>query len=213
MLYGRGPEILTDVSFDLEPGSFHFLTGSSGAGKSLLLKIAYLAQTPSRGAVSVFGHDVAGTERKMLPDLRRRIGVVFQDFRLIDSLTALENVALALEVAGARAREVREHVAELLEWIGLTDRADARPASLSGGEQQRVAVARAVINNPQLLLADEPTASVDRAIATRILYLFEELNRMGTTVLIATHNDELASRFDYPRLHLEIGELTLQPTS
>ena len=213
MRYGRGPEILTDVSFDLEPGSFHFLTGSSGAGKSLLLKIAYLAQTPSRGAVSVFGHDVAGTERKMLPDLRRRIGVVFQDFRLIDSLTALENVALALEVAGARAREVREHVAELLEWIGLTDRADARPASLSGGEQQRVAVARAVINNPQLLLADEPTASVDRAIATRILYLFEELNRMGTTVLIATHNDELASRFDYPRLHLENGELTLQPTS
>ncbi|MCZ6863463.1 MAG: cell division ATP-binding protein FtsE [Alphaproteobacteria bacterium] len=213
MQYGAGPEILTDVSFDIEPGSFHFLTGSSGAGKSSLLKIVYLAQAPSRGAVSVLGHDVASTKREALPDLRRRIGVVFQDFRLIDSLTALENVALALEVAGARRKEVREHVAELLEWVGLADRADARPASLSGGEQQRVAVARAVINNPQLLLADEPTGSVDRAIGTRILYLFEELNRMGTTVLIATHNDELASRFDYPRLHLENGELTLQPTS
>jgi cell division transport system ATP-binding protein len=213
MQYGAGPEILTDVSFDLEPGSFHFLTGSSGAGKSSLLKIIYLAQIPSRGAASVFGHDLAGSERTMLPELRRRIGVVFQDFRLIDSLSALENVALALEVAGARARETREHVAELLEWIGLADRADAKPASLSGGERQRVAVARAVINNPSLLLADEPTASVDAAIASRILYLFEELNRMGTTVLIATHNDELASRFDYPRLHLEDGELTLQPTS
>jgi len=213
MQYGAGPEILTDVSFDIEPGSFHFLTGSSGAGKSSLLKIVYLAQAPSRGAVSVLGHDVASTKREALPDLRRRIGVVFQDFRLIDSLTALENVALALEVAGAHRKEVREHVAELLEWVGLADRADARPASLSGGEQQRVAVARAVINNPQLLLADEPTGSVDRAIGTRILYLFEELNRMGTTVLIATHNDELASRFDYPRLHLENGELTLQPTS
>ena len=213
MQYRAGSEVLTDVSFDLDPGSFHFLTGCSGAGKSSLLKIAYLAQSPSRGTVSVLGHDVADTERGVLPELHRRIGVVFQDFRLIDSLTALENVALALEVAGARARETREHVAELLDWIGLTDRADAKPASLSGGEQQRVAVARAVINNPALLLADEPTASVDAAGATRILYLFEELNRMGTTVLIATHNDELASRFDYPRLHLEKGELTLQPTS
>lgn len=213
MQYGAGPEILTDVSFDIEPGSFHFLTGSSGAGKSSLLKIVYLAQAPSRGAVNVLGHDVASTTREALPDLRRRIGIVFQDFRLIESLTALENVALTLEVAGARGREVYEHVAELLEWVGLADRADARPASLSGGEQQRVAIARAVINNPQLLLADEPTGSVDRAIGTRILYLFEELNRMGTTVLIATHNDELASRFDYPRLHLENGQLTLQSLS
>jgi cell division transport system ATP-binding protein len=213
MQYGAGPEILTDVSFDLEPGSLHFLTGASGAGKSSLLKIVTLAQAPSRGTVSVLGHDIAGIGREALPDLRQRIGVVFQDFRLIESLTALENVALVLEVAGARSRDVREHVAELLEWVGLSGRADARPANLSGGEQQRVAVARAVINNPPLLLADEPTGSVDRAVGTRILYLFEELNRMGTTVLIATHNDELASRFDYPRLHLENGELTLQPTS
>lgn len=213
MSYRAGPEILGDISFELEPGSFHFLTGASGAGKSSLLKMIYLALAPSRGSVAVLGYDIAGIGRNALPDLRRRIGIVFQDFRLIESLTALENVALALEVAGARGREVREHVGELLEWVGLTGRADAKPADMSGGERQRVAVARAVINNPDLLLADEPTASVDRAIATRILYLFEELNRMGTTVLIATNNDELASRFDYPRLHLENGELTLQPTS
>ena len=213
MSYRAGPEILSDISFELEPGSFHFLTGASSAGKSSLLKMIYLAQAPSRGRVSVLGYDIAGIGRNALPDLRRRIGIVFQDFRLIENLTALENVALALEVAGARGREVREHVGELLEWVGLTGRADARPADMSGGERQRVAVARAVINNPALLLADEPTASVDRAIATRILYLFEELNRMGTTVLIATNNDELASRFGYPRLHLENGELTLQPTS
>ncbi len=213
MQYGAEPEILTDISFDLEPGSFHFLTGASGAGKSSLLKIVTLAQTPSRGAVSVLGHDIAGARRQALPDLRRQIGIVFQDLRLIESLTALENVALALEIAGARRKDVGKHVAELLEWVGLADRADAPPARLSGGEQQLVAIARAVINNPRLLLADEPTGSVDSAVGTRILYLFEELNRMGTTVLIATHNDELASRYDYPRLHLQNGELTLQPAS
>ena len=211
--YGSGPEILKDVSFDLDPGSFHFLTGSSGAGKSSLLQLIYLSQRPSRGVVSVFGQDIADLDRQSLPDLRRRIGVVFQDFRLIENLTALENVALPLEIAGARARDARDHVAELLDWVGLADRAHAKPASLSGGEQQRVAIARAVINNPRLLLADEPTGNVDRAIGTRILYLFEELNRMGTTVLIATHSDELAAGFDYPRLHLEDGELTLRASS
>ncbi|MHA1536157.1 MAG: cell division ATP-binding protein FtsE [Alphaproteobacteria bacterium] len=209
--YGDAGEILAGLSFDLEPGSFHFLTGASGAGKSSLLKIVYLALTPSRGAVSVLGHDVASAGRALLPELRRHIGVVFQDFRLIESLTALENVALTLEVAGARGRETQLHVAELLDWVGLAGRAGARPDSLSGGEQQLVAVARAVINNPALLIADEPTGSVDRNIAARILYLFEELNRMGTTVLIATHDDELASRSGHPRLHLDDGGLTLQP--
>ena len=207
MRYGMGPEILRDISFTLEPGSFHFLTGMSGAGKSSLLRLMYLALRPSRGVVSLFGHDTATTPRRELPELRRRIGVVFQDFRLLDHLTTLENVALPLRVAGARSAGVRKHVAELIRWVGLAELINARPPTLSGGEQQRVAIARAVINHPSLLLADEPTGNVDDAIGTRLMYLFEELNRMGTTVVVATHNDSLAARFDYPRLVLEDGEL------
>ena len=209
MRYGIGPEVLHDVSFALEAGSFHFLTGASGSGKSSLLKLIYLSQAPARGTVRIFGRDVAGTPRSDFPDLRRRIGVVFQDFRLIDNLTALENVALALKVAGARLDDVRGHVTELLSWVGLKDQIDAKPATLSGGEQQRVAIARAVVNQPNLLLADEPTGNVDDAMGMRILYLFEELNRMGTTVLIATHSDDLVGRFRYPALNLEDGRMTV----
>ena len=211
MRYGRGPEILRDVSFALEPGSFHFLTGASGAGKSSLLKLIYLAHRPSRGLISIFGRDTATLRKDELPFLRRRIGVVFQDFRLLDHLSALDNVALPLRVAGARGEKVREHVAELLRWVGLEEQIHARPPTLSGGEQQRVAIARAVINNPRLLLADEPTGNVDEHIGMRLLRLFEELNKMGTTVVIATHNEGLVSRFDHPRLVLRDGRLTPQP--
>ncbi|MEE8445505.1 MAG: cell division ATP-binding protein FtsE [Alphaproteobacteria bacterium] len=210
MRYGMGPEVLRDISFTLEPGSFHFLTGMSGAGKSSLLRMMYLALRPSRGVVSLFGRDMASTPRAELPALRRRIGVVFQDFRLLDHLTTLENVALPLRVAGARGSKVHKHVAELIRWVGLADLINARPPTLSGGEQQRVAIARAVINHPSLLLADEPTGNVDDVIGTRLMYLFEELNRMGTTVVVATHNDSLAARFNYPRLVLEDGDLTAQ---
>jgi cell division transport system ATP-binding protein len=203
MRYGRGPEILRDVTFSLEPGSFYFLVGPSGAGKSSLLKLLYLALRPTRGLVTMFGHDIATMSKAHLPELRRRIGVVFQDFRLLDHLTAIENVTLPLRVSGVKGDAARENVTELLRWVGLEKQINALPSTLSGGEQQRVAIARAVINKPRLLLADEPTGNVDESIGTRLLYLFEELHRMGTTVVVATHNEALVSRFDHPRLVLE----------
>jgi cell division transport system ATP-binding protein len=209
MRYGMGPEVLRDLTFTLDAGSFHFLTGVSGAGKSSLLKLLFLAHRPSRGLITLFGRDVATLPRRALPTMRRKIGVVFQDFRLLDHLTALENVALPLKVAGARDAKVLEHVAELLRWVGLEKHIHARPKVLSGGEQQRVAIARAVINQPSLLLADEPTGNVDDHIGMRIMYLFEELNRLGTTVVVATHSESLLSRFKHPRLLLDNGELTV----
>jgi cell division transport system ATP-binding protein len=205
MRYGAGPEILRDVTFTLAPGSFHFLVGPSGAGKSSLLRLMYLAQRPTSGLVSLFGRDVASLERDDLPGLRRRIGVIFQDFRLIDHLSAFDNVALPLRITGVRESEIRKHVPELLSWVGLADHLDALPATLSGGQQQRVAIARAVIGRPSLLLADEPTGNVDDAIALRLMYLFEELNKMGTTVVIATHNDGLVSRFTHRQLRIDGG--------
>jgi cell division transport system ATP-binding protein len=208
MRYGFGPEVLRDISFELAPGSFHFLTGPSGAGKSSLLKLLYLAHPPSRGRVVMFGHDVAATPRNALPALRRRVGVVFQDFRLLDHLTSRENVALPLRIAGARPAATDRHVAEMLAWVGLARRLDARPPSLSGGEQQRVAIARAVIANPELLLADEPTGSVDPVMGQRLMHLFIELNKLGTTVVFATHDERLLENVRLPVLRLRDGELT-----
>ncbi|WP_407672628.1 cell division ATP-binding protein FtsE [Pararhodospirillum oryzae] len=211
--YGNGPEIFTDIDFDLPAGSFHFLTGASGAGKSSLLSLLYLALRPTRGAIRLFGRDVTAVPRHQLPAVRRRIGVVFQDFRLIDHLSALDNVALPLRVAGITEEEVHRHVPELLTWVGLRDHMDARPETLSGGQKQRVAIARAVISRPDLLLADEPTGNVDDRIAMRLLHLFIELNKLGTTVLIATHSEALIQRFPYPRLHLERGSLYRIPSA
>ena len=210
--YGAGPEILRHVSFHLEPGSFHFLAGPSGAGKSSLLKLMYLAQRPSSGRVGLFGRDVMTLARRESAIMRRRIGVVFQDFRLLDHLTALENVALPLKVSGQREDKVHRHVAELLAWVGLADQVHAHPPTLSGGQQQRVAIARAVVGRPSLLLADEPTGNVDDRIAVRLLYLFEELNKLGTTIVIATHNESLISRFSHPVLHLSGGEVRMRST-
>lgn len=207
MRYGSGPEVLRDVSFALEPGSFHFLFGPSGAGKTSLLRLLYLACRPSRGLITLFGHDIATTPRAALPALRRRVGVVFQDFRLLGHLSAFDNVALPLRIAGARVEQVREHVTELLKWVGLADCLDAPPATLSGGQKQRVAIARAVITRPKLLLADEPTGNVDPDLSLRLLYLFEEMNKIGTTVLIATHNDALVNRFEHPVMRLHAGRL------
>ena len=204
--YGVGPEVLRDVSFTVESGSFHFVTGASGAGKSTLLRLMYLGCRPTRGLITLFGRDMATLARAEMPRLRRRVGVVFQDFRLIDHLTALENVALPLRVAGAKPHQIRDHVAELLSWVGLEDHLNAKPATLSGGQKQRVAIARAVISRPKLLLADEPTGNVDDTIAMRLLYLFEELNKIGTTVIVATHNESLVSRFSHPRIRLDGGE-------
>ena len=209
--YGMGPEILRDVYLELAPGSFHFLTGPSGAGKSSLLSLLYVARRPTRGIVTMFGRDLATIPRGELPGLRRQIGVVFQEFRLLPHLSALDNVALPLRVAGLPEEKVKDHVVELLTWVGLGGHLHAKPATLSGGQQQRVAIARAVITRPRLLLADEPTGNVDDRIALRLMHLFEELHRLGTTVLIATHNTALIARARHPELRLDAGRITHVP--
>jgi len=206
--YGLGPEVLRDVTFELAPGSFHFLTGASGAGKSSLLSLLYLARVPSRGTVHLFGRDVSRVGRAELPGLRRRIGTVFQDFRLLDHLSVVDNVALPLRVQGTDERQVREHAAELLAWVGLGEHLAALPPTLSGGQKQRAAIARAIIGRPQLLIADEPTGNVDDRIAIRLMRLFEELNRLGTTIVIATHNLQLVRESRHPELRLDDGTLS-----
>jgi cell division transport system ATP-binding protein len=186
--YGTGAEVLRDLDFRLAGGGFYFLTGPSGAGKTSLLKLLYLAQRPTRGRISLFGDELSEAPRDALPIYRRRIGVVFQDFRLIRHLSAFDNVALPLRVAGQPENEVESSVREMLAWVGLADRSSARPPTLSGGEQQRVAIARAVIARPELLVADEPTGNVDADMAKRILHLLTALNRLGTTIIVATHD-------------------------
>ena len=186
--YGLGPEVLRDLSFRIDPHSFQFLTGPSGAGKTSLLRLLFLALRPTRGLVTIFGHDVATLSKDALSTLRRRIGIVFQDFRLLDHMTTFENVALPLRVIGQAEESYRDEVVELLKWVGLGQRIWALPAVLSGGEKQRAAIARAVIARPQLLLADEPTGNVDPSLAQRLLRLFIELNKSGTSVIIATHD-------------------------
>jgi cell division transport system ATP-binding protein len=217
--YGTEREVLSDIAFTLYPGSFYFLTGASGAGKTSLLKLLYLAQRPSRGIIRMFGTDVITVPRRRLPAFRRRIGVVFQDFRLVQHLSAFDNVALPLRVSGVPESEIRKPVADMLEWVGLDQRAEARPATLSGGEQQRVAIARAVIARPEILVADEPTGNVDPDMALKLLRLFEALNRLGTTVVVATHDvhllkkvpDSLIMRLDRGRLSDPTGALRYPP--
>ncbi|MGA0546463.1 cell division ATP-binding protein FtsE [Brevundimonas sp. VNH65] len=206
--YADSPEVLRDVNLSLKPGSFHFLTGPSGAGKSTLLRLLTLSARATAGEVRVFGRDAAGLSRGEIPLVRRRIGAVFQDFRLLDHLSLFENAALPLRLAGGRARDYAPDVEEMLRWVGLGERMDARPPSLSGGEKQRLAIARAVMAKPDLIVADEPTGSVDRAMADRLLKLFQALNRLGATVLIASHDEALADRSGARRLHLEHGRLT-----
>lgn len=205
--YDQGPEILQDVNFSLEKGSFHYLTGASGAGKSSLLSLLYLGRKPTRGRMSLFGHDISRAQRYELPALRRRIGVVFQDFRLLEHLSAMENVALTLRIRGASEEDIETYVPDLLKWVGLEDYLHHLPDTLSGGEKQRVAIARAVIGRPELLVADEPTGNVDDRIGMRLMYLLEEMNRSGATVVVATHNEGLIARMPHPRLHLENARL------
>ena len=205
--YGSGPEILRDVTFHVLPGSFHFLTGPSGAGKTSLLRLLFMSLRPTRGLIFVFGENIADLPSSGRAALRRRIGIVFQDFRLLDHLTTWENVALPLRVMGKKESDYADDVTDLLHWVGLGNRIHAYPETLSGGEKQRAAIARAVIGRPELLLADEPTGNVDPAIGHRLLRLFVELNRLGTSVIIATHDYTLMDQLEAPRLMLSEGQL------
>ena len=193
--YGLGAEIIRDATFNIAPQSFQFLTGPSGAGKTTLLRLMLLSLKPSRGQITIFDQDAANLDNTKLTNVRRRIGVVFQDFRLLDHLTTYENVALPLLVQGRAASAYRDEVIELLKWVGLGERIDALPAVLSGGEKQRAAIARALVGRPELLLADEPTGNVDPEMAWRLLRLFVELHKSGTAVVIATHDLTLIDEF------------------
>lgn len=204
-----GPEILSDLTFRVAPNSFQFLTGPSGAGKTSLLRLMLLSMRPTRGLVRVFGKEASSITRREMPQIRRRIGVVFQDFRLLDHLTTYENVALPLRVRGKEESGYRTDVTELLKWVGLGDRMHVLPPVLSGGEKQRAAIARALIDQPSILLADEPTGNVDPPLAQRLLRLFIELNRSGTSVVIATHDLGLMDQYDARRLVLHEGRLQI----
>lgn len=207
MAYGGGEPVLQDVSFSLKAGDFRFLTGASGAGKSSLLRLLYLAHRPSEGQIEMFGRDLTEAAREDLPDMRRRIGVVFQDYRLLDHMTSFENVALPLRILGRRLEDYRDDVVELLTWVGLGDCINDKPTFLSGGEKQRVAIARAIVAQPDLLLADEPTGNLDAEIGMRLMRLFVELNRLGTTIVIATHDRYLVEAVGAQELHLQDGHV------
>ncbi|WP_208435387.1 cell division ATP-binding protein FtsE [Bartonella phoceensis] len=207
--YGMGPEVLRDISFHIPPGSFQFLTGASGAGKTSLMRLMFLALKPTRGHIDLFGNDTALLKRQELPALRRRIGVVFQDFRLLDHMTTYENVSLPLRIKGQEEATYRSEVEDLLCWVGLGDHIHVLPPVLSGGEKQRVAIARALIDQPEILLADEPTGNVDPPLAKRLLRLFIELNRFGTAVIIATHDIALMEQVAARRMLLHNGRMTI----
>jgi cell division transport system ATP-binding protein len=205
--YGLGPEVLRDLNFSILPHSFQFLTGPSGAGKTSLLRMMFLSIRPTRGLLRLFGQDVSMLDKDAVAMLRRRIGIVLQDFRLLDHMTTYENVALPLRVMGQEEASYRREVVDLLHWVGLGERMDALPPVLSGGEKQRAAIARAVIARPEFLLADEPTGNVDPALARRLLRLFVELNKSGAAVIIATHDIALMDQYDARRLVLHEGRL------
>jgi cell division transport system ATP-binding protein len=204
-----GPEILKDLTFDIPKKSFQFLTGPSGAGKTSLLRLLFMSLRPTRGLIKVFGREMSDIPQSELPMLRRRIGIVFQDFRLLDHMTTYENVALPLRVRGKEESSYRSDVLELLKWVGLGDRINVLPPVLSGGEKQRAAIARALIDQPELLLADEPTGNVDPPMAKRIVKLFQELNRFGTAVVIATHDLTLMDQVEARRMILTSGRLDI----
>jgi cell division transport system ATP-binding protein len=205
--YGMGPEVLRDVNLHIPAGSFQFLSGPSGAGKTSLLRLLFLAIRPTRGLINIFGQDQTEIGPRELPTIRRRIGIVFQDFRLLDHMTTYENVALPLRVRGREESSYKTDVTDLLSWVGLGERMNVLPPVLSGGEKQRAAIARAIIEKPDILLADEPTGNVDPALARRLLRLFIELNRLGTAILIATHDLSLMDQVDARKLHIADGRL------
>ena len=203
--YQMGAEILRDISFEIAPRTFQFLTGPSGAGKTTLLRLILLSLAPTRGLITLFGHDAALLDKTAITEVRRKVGVVFQDFRLLDHLTTYQNVALPLRVQERDEASYRADVTELLSWVGLGERMHVYPPVLSGGEKQRAAIARALIMRPELLLADEPTGNVDPSLARRLMRLFSELHKSGTSVVIATHDLALMDQFDGAR-RLVLGD-------
>lgn len=207
MGYLKGQEVLHDINLSINRSSFTFLSGASGAGKSTLLNLMALANRPTHGSVVLFGKDTTNLLRSELPPLRRRIGTVFQDYRLIDHLTVEENIGLPLKIAGESRKQVAEKVAELLSWVGLTAYHKARPDILSGGQKQRVAIARAVVTAPDIILADEPSGNLDPNLRLKFMYLFETLYKGGTTIVFATHDDSLISTFKHPVIRLKDGRL------
>jgi len=211
--YGVGPEILRDLTFAIAPYSFQFLTGPSGAGKTTLLKLIMLSLRPTRGIIEMYGDNVAQMSEAELTMVRRKTGVVFQEFRLLDHLTTFENVALPLRVQGRAEPSYRAEVVELLQWVGLGERMHVLPPVLSGGEKQRAAIARALIAKPDFLIADEPTGNVDPTLARRLLRLFVELHRLGTAIIIATHDYSLMEQFAARRLVLSGGHVIVEGPS
>jgi cell division transport system ATP-binding protein len=205
--YAGGAEVLSDISFEIAPRSFQFLTGPSGAGKTSLMRLMFMSLKASRGLAALFGEDTATLDSDRIAAFRRRIGLVVQDYRLLDHMSVYENVALPLRVAGRDEAGYRREVTELIDWVGLGHRRDALPPVLSGGEKQRVAIARALIARPDLLLADEPTGNVDLPMAKRLMRLFLELRHAGTAVVLATHDLSLMDLVDAPRLVLAGGRL------
>ncbi len=201
------PIVLRDISFSVPQGGFRWLLGASGAGKSSLLRVLALSARPSAGRMELLGMKVRPRRRRELTRLRRRMGVVHQDFRLLPELSVFDNVALPMRLAGLGDGRIRTDAVEMLGWLGLGRKLEAKPGELSGGEQQRVAIARAVVLRPPLLLADEPTGSLDSAQAARLMDLLLELNQLGSTVIVATHNDQLVGRFNAPSLRLERGRI------
>lgn len=206
--YIAGKPVLKHVNLHLEAGSFTFVSGASGAGKSSLLSMMAVSLQPTSGSLQLFGTDVTHLTREELPPVRRKIGTVFQDFQLLNHLTVAENVALPLKIIGESRDEIHTKVKELIGWIGLEGFADVRPSLLSGGQKQRVAIARAVINKPLLILADEPTGNLDHELSMKLMYLFRSLNKVGTTIVFATHDASLMEAFEYPTIYLREGQLT-----
>ena len=205
--YDGGPEVLSDINLRLKPGSFHYLTGSSGSGKTSLMRLLHIGQLPTRGDISVFDQDILKASRAKRAEARRHIGVIFQNFRLLPHLSLYDNIAMPLRLADIPEVKIESAVTEMLNWIGLKDYVRVKPTFLSGGQQQRAAIARAVITKPKILLADEPTGSLDDAMGDKIMALFEELNKAGTAILVATHNKGMINRFPHDILKLKAGNL------
>lgn len=211
--YGQGPTVLQSITLKLHAGCFYFLTGPSGVGKSTFLRMLYLGLKPASGLLKIYGHDVQTLSRHQVATLRQRMGVVFQDFNLLNHLTVLQNVMLPLKIQGVSEPKSRKQAIELLKWVGLEQSLEALPLTLSGGERQRVAIARAVIARPALLLADEPTGSVDEKMGMKLFYLFDELHRLGTSVIFATHHRDFSKVFGYPEIKIADHRVWIENTS